>query len=121
MVPAITCALETRPLDHNVEEDEQALLDADVLRCHTLRVLRQPVGELDEGDLVHLAEVVEAVRDVVEEEFSALGAGVAAVGLDGEHDDGDAGSGREAVARESWWSSGGKVKRRGGDESESER
>lgn len=87
MAPCVRRVAERVALCDDVEEDEQALLDADVLgvgarlrlRGHVC-VLEDPVGELDEGELVHVAEVVEAVGDAVEEPARPVGARAAVDG-----------------------------------------
>ena len=63
MLPLVRHIGEAVSPRNNVEEHEQALLDADVGRYLRCDVLHDPVGELEEGLLIKVAEVVEAVRD----------------------------------------------------------
>lgn len=52
----------------DVEEDEQALFDADVLGdvISPVAVLNKPVGEANKGELVHLAEGLKALGNPIE-------------------------------------------------------
>ena len=79
VVPVVRGHAETTALGSDVEEDEHALLDGDLFRdgVSAVGVLDEPVGEADEGDLVHLAEVLEAIGDSVEQAEGPLGACVA--------------------------------------------
>jgi len=74
MVPAIGDFLEAVPLRDNVEEDEKALLDADVRRGVRLCVLDNPIGQLHEGDLVHVTELIESNGYAIQQVFCPLGA-----------------------------------------------
>jgi hypothetical protein len=63
MLPLIRNIGEAVTPRDNVEEHEQAFLDADVggeLRCD---VLHDPIRQLEEGLLIEVAEVIEAVRN----------------------------------------------------------
>jgi hypothetical protein len=72
MIPPIRRRLEAIPLRDNIQKHKQTLFNADLAGDVALGVLEQPVGELHKGDLVHVAEVVEAVGDAVEQEARAL-------------------------------------------------
>ena len=61
-----------KPSANDVQEDEEALLDTDGARQVGLCVPHAPVGELHEGDLIHVAEVVEMVRHAIEQGARAL-------------------------------------------------
>ena len=68
MAPVVCCISEAVPLRDDIEEDEEAFLYTDLLRhvgC-PVGVLYEPVGELNEGNLVHMAKVVEAIGNSVE-------------------------------------------------------
>jgi hypothetical protein len=72
MIPAVGGVCEAVALCDNVEEDEEALFDADVGRELRLDVVEDPIGEVYEGDLIHVAEVVEAVGDAHEQVYGPL-------------------------------------------------
>jgi hypothetical protein len=72
VVPAVGGPLEAIALGDNVEEHEEALLYADLAGDVGFGVLEQPVGQLHEGDLVHVAELVEAVGHAVEQKARSL-------------------------------------------------
>lgn len=69
VVPVVGCHPETASLRSNIEEHKHALFDADLLGdgLSSVGMLDQPVGQVNEGDLVHLAELLEAIGDPVEQ------------------------------------------------------
>jgi hypothetical protein len=82
VIPAIGGAAEAVALRDNVEEDEEALFNTDVGGELRLDVVEDPISEVDKGDLVHVAEVVEAVGNSHEQIYGTLRA---ARFLDGGH------------------------------------
>lgn len=74
MVPAIRSTAEAVPLCDNVQEHEQALFDAYICRELRFDVVEYPVGELNEGDLVHMTELVESIGNAHEQVHRPLGA-----------------------------------------------
>lgn len=67
VIPAVRRAAETIPLRDDIEEDEQALFDADFNAELRLNVVEYPVGQLNKGDLVHMAELDESVGNAHQE------------------------------------------------------
>jgi hypothetical protein len=62
VVPVIRGIPKAVPLGDDVEEDKEALFYTDVLfACARFGVFDDPVSELNEGELVHVTEVVEAI------------------------------------------------------------
>jgi hypothetical protein len=76
VVPVVGRHPEAAALRGNVQEDEHALLYADLLRdgVSAVGVLDEPVGQVDEGELIHLAELLEAVGDSIEQAPCSVGA-----------------------------------------------
>lgn len=69
VVPVVRGHAETTALGGDVEEHKHAFFHGDLLGngLSPVGVLHEPVGKADEGDLVHLAEVLEAIGYAVEE------------------------------------------------------
>ena len=67
MLPLICDIREAVTPRNDIQEHEQALFDADIRRQLRCDVLDDPVGELEEGLLIEVAEVVEPVGNSEEQ------------------------------------------------------
>lgn len=74
VIPVVGGGPEAVSLRDDVEKDEQTLFYTDVW-CIRFGVFYHPVGELYEGDLVHVAEVVEAIGDAIEQTPCSISTG----------------------------------------------
>lgn len=61
----------------DIEKDEQALLDADVLfGCTRLAVGQYPIGQLSEGELVNVCELAKPLGNIIQKEARSISAAV---------------------------------------------
>ena len=79
VVPVVRRQPETTTLRSDIKEYEHALLRTDVLGdgIFPVGMLDEPVRQVDEGKLVHLAEVLKVCGDAVEQAACPISASVA--------------------------------------------
>lgn len=68
VIPSIRSIAETVSLRNDIKEHEEAFFYTNILlRGARLGVFEDPVGQLNEGKLVHMAEFIETIRNAIEE------------------------------------------------------